>query len=170
MKNLLLALLTLLSFSSYAQMPSKIEPYTSICEEDKSTGFSWINSFWEQANFKKSKYAIVKFTDKEASKMCLSENDKSIKHVSDLYSVTSACYNVRDINIPFSKYSSLMCNEYYSSGTIDSVVCDNSWTKITFNPNGNFIASNVHGNITNNPNKDSIKISVGKCSITDFSK
>ncbi len=160
----------LIPLSSHAEPPSKIEPYTTVCSEEQSSGFSWIGSLWEQVNFRKTKYVIIKLTDRDSLRTSSCQSEQSFKHIFDSDYVIKACYNVRPITTPFSSYSSLMCDEFYSGGSIESIVCKDPITKVTFNPNGNFIASEVHGNIRNSPKKDSIKISVGKCSVAELTK
>ena len=154
-------IILILSLGANAVISSESENYTSLCIEDNSVGFSWLNGSWgESTTFIGSKYIIKKFPYSKAPRMC----DISKAAYNDIR--TYGCYNIKNLGQEFGMFRYQLCTEFWEEGTLNKVRCDNSvWgDTVEFQPNGVFHMSKTDRNLGYADLKDSMYISYGKCS------
>lgn len=171
MKFFFTLIFIIFSFQAVAEMTAKeIKPFTSLCQEEASTGFNWKNGKWHKTNFSEEKLIIKKLPVSQLGQntpFCNSISE-SPKRVTDNIWYREGCYNVRNRNDEYSPVFSTICKEFYKENKFDSISCDTLFgPKIDFSPNGNFIATKVPVNIESAPKGDqkgSLSISVGFCS------
>jgi len=146
------------------------EYFTSLCIEDKSTGFNWRNGDWHQTNFMPNKYIVKKVkidpTPGSDTFQCY-EDMKGKKNLSfdgkKIYDY--GCFNIRDYGDKFTAFYNQLCAQSYDDDeNIKGVDCH----MMNFQPNGAFIKSRFQSSLTSHPKndyKDSLILSVGKCSV-----
>jgi hypothetical protein len=166
----------LVTANAHAEITDKNEHFNILCVEENSTGFNWGNGNWKQRNFKNNKYLAQKLkienpTDtpgkKPESGVCFDSIQYRQESKNNTYDVSWGCYNIRAIGSTFYPYNSEVCREIWEkpeSGTkyLLRVFCNDLY----FNPNGWFHRASLHGATGNKPKddyKDSLVISVGKC-------
>jgi hypothetical protein len=146
--------------------------YSTVCVEEQSTGFNWQNKRWVQTNFKEDTYIVSRiplekyqsFLEARANNLHLC-SDKS-KENSEFEKTTfiNECYSVTRIGQKPAFTDSRMCIEMWESKRLISVECDKHSSKLTFQPTGNFIKQPWHSDLRSDvQNKDSLALSVGKC-------
>jgi hypothetical protein len=162
---------------SVAQAEVDIE-FTSLCIEDKSTGFAWEDGRWEQTNFIVDKYLVTKLDmNKPKSKMnvylCILnyENYKKSKDFESKHR-SQGCYNIRDFGTTMSARGANWCQESSkeqadNTWEIRTVVCDSTYTsaQFRFHPDGIFHRAYIDRDLrATMPGVYSMVISVGTCS------
>jgi hypothetical protein len=167
-----------LLISGSAMALEQDKPYTSLCIGEKSTGFNWTNGKWVKANFDPEKYLAVKLQIEPVTKgnplpesgYCARDIKDQNPWNTDIGEFRSGCYNFRHFGSDIFGHESEVCTEIWRINgpekNLESVHCNKK--KLTFAPNGNFIYPLIHTNINPEPirkNKDSLVISVGKCSV-----
>ncbi len=154
-----------------AQAPPSNAPAIVLCVGEKSTGFSWKHDAWRFTRFKPGKYIVERVTPAAKptaeSLICsLGSQDRDRIETKDGI-IDKACYNLRDFNAPPSPVGSQMCTEHWRKTggalALDSVACN----AIAFAPSGRFHAAQWQsaGLDAKAKHKDSMKITVGRCSI-----
>jgi len=154
-----------------------IDPFTSICIEDKSTGFNWENRGWVAVKFvADEKFIVQKIPPAEykpANGMwhmsCESRQDFNPGNGGK--KVTFGCYNVRKFGRELMPFSSDMCMEIWDGSTLEEINCSKTDPPFFFLPDGAFIRYPRRASIdlSTNPKdnyKDSLSLAVGKCGVT----
>ncbi len=146
--------------------------YSVICVEEKSTGFNWENKNWVQANFKPETYIVSRvpadkyrtLVEARANNVYLCEDNSSEYQKYEKIEFINACYSVTKIGQQPTFLDTNMCSELWESKKLISVHCNKHSSKLTFRPTGNFIKQPWHTDLSSDvPNKDSLTLSVGKC-------
>lgn len=147
-----------------------LAPFTSLCLEDQSNGFGWKRGAWEATQFKADKkYLIQKIAPekyKEMGTLCRAKEAR----VGGNYRVEYGCYNMREMGEEIRGFTSTMCSETWENNALKKISCDEPiiGAQYFFLPDGNYIRFPWHSDIDQNPKdqyKDSLSISVGKCSV-----
>jgi hypothetical protein len=87
--------------------------------------------------------------------------DKTLK-------VQNACYSIVQLGKPMTPATFSPCTEYYEKGKLEVVHCETP-NNLSFSPKGQFIKKPWHSDVSatgKNSKKDSLVLSVGKCSQT----
>ncbi len=147
------------------------KPFSTLCVGEKSTGFNWEQGEWVAVRFKLSKYIISKIQPDSPKAGSCKTTLKNVKSGSfQIWGWTEGCYNIRRMGTEFYPHLTQVCPENWeksgSGHSITYIDCrKKGWV---FRPNGNFIHSSIHVNLDPSPEKnykDSLSISVGKCSV-----
>jgi|LWDU01.1.fsa_nt_gi hypothetical protein len=159
MNRLLLLTILIFSLSVSASISSKNNYYTSLCIEDESTGFNWVDGKWSLANFNNSKYIVKRFP---LSKSPICDVSKAAHNDVRTY----GCYNKKKLGQEFGIFSYQLCTEFWESGKLSKVSCSNSvWgDNIEFQPSGIFHTSKIDRTLKYKDSKGSMYVSHGKCS------
>jgi hypothetical protein len=157
-KGLAIAALLTLScvHGTLSAQQSAPRPFKALCVSEKETGFNWVSGDWVQTNFKAGeKLLIQKIAPKEP--WCKADTKNGMFG-------TSGCYQIKALgSAPSISDIPEMCDEISEKNTLKVVHC----RKISFHPDGRFIRLPEHSDISDNPKngvKDSLALSVGKCS------
>jgi hypothetical protein len=152
-----------------ATSSSKIQPFTSLCIVEQSTGFNWKVDHWERASFKPDQKTIVRKVD-ITSNEAKSDREKQVRCEKEFQYdegfgsvLNKACYLVKEYGKKPLPYDAEMCVEAFQNGVLKEIECD----KFKFVPDGEFIRHSKMEDISSSPaggTKDSIFIEVGKCS------
>ena len=149
--------------------------FTALCVSDQSVGFNWRNNDWKFTHFKPKKYIVQKFEMKPLitipnSGFCLQTYETEAREPirSDTSALVSGCYNYRDMGGKFHPTASKLCYEDWRKDKtdwyLDSVECP----LFKFSPNGHFHLVSLHSNLKPKADyKDSMAVTVGKCSIIE---
>ena len=184
MKRLLLLLLSLCFIGSANAVSSPDDYFTSLCIGEKTTGFNWVDNSWKSVNFNPE---TQKYIAKKVDPAELTDSQCHFSRNSDMYDryftlssnnqpklSTNGCYSIYRFGGPELHFR-FECNEIWSTYArqdeetnpktrkLESVSCE--ITDFRFAPNGWFHTSFVHKNLKAIADyKDSISVSVGKCS------
>ena len=182
MKKLLLLLLLSLGLIGSAGAVSSLDDYsTFLCITEESTGFNWKNNKWKQTNFIPVKY-IVNRVDPASVKVWQCPN--SLDRGDDYYSTsqflsTFGCYSIKrfgeddfdrrfDCSETWTTYEKQNDEKNPKVKKLESVDCNDGSVisqNFAFKPNGWFHTSIFHSMLQReSTSKDSLSISVGKCS------
>ena len=146
--------------------------YSVICVEEKSTGFNWQNKSWVQANFKEETYIVSRipvekyrtFVEARANDVYLCDDRSNENSKYEKTEFINECYSVTRIGQKPTVLDSNMCSEVWESKRLVSVHCNKHSSKLIFQPTGNFIKQPWHSDLlSDEQNKDSLALSVGKC-------
>lgn len=163
-----IGLLLIFCASSLLAQDDKIEGLKAICVREQSTGFNWENGRWVRTNFKPGNQFLIQRLNLEAyaSKPTLEQpalcQIEPVRQIGTT-KISKGCYQINDVGEPPVIFLSEMCDEIVEGKQIVSIQC----RKITFNPDGGFIELPWHADISTSPRnnrKDSLVLSVGKCS------
>lgn len=149
-----------------------------LCIEEHSVGFAWKEKKWSPINYQPTKQLIKRFNTKNSDGACERKLKGNPPTADDIkIGFTKGCYNIREFGKEIWDLESLVCDERWEVGALGEyelmyVNCRQSifTPDIKFKPNGNFHASYVHSDLDDDKTeKDSIYISVGKCSVIEGS-
>lgn len=178
-KNIILLFAFIISAN--AEIVNEKNYYNALCIADKSVGFSWEHSNWKKTNFYTSKYIVQKVKIENPYKHKNTKSSAScFIDIKDMpkpkwYKVKGkekkweyGCYNIRQTGDKFYNHTSELCTEvwkkdYNGKQYLESIDCK----YFKFRPNGWFHQVSINDNTENNPKKDykdSLSISIGKCS------
>jgi hypothetical protein len=146
--------------------------YSSICIEELSTGFNWQNKRWVQTNFKEETYIVSRIpvekyrtlVEARANNVYLCDDKSNENNKYGKTEFINECYSVTKIGQKPTLLDANMCTEVWESTRLISVLCNKHSSKLTFQPTGNFIKQPWHSDLrSDEQNKDSLALSVGKC-------
>lgn len=152
----LLPLGLLFCFGTLSAQQTAPQLFKALCVSDKATGFNWNSGDWVQTNFiPGEKLLIQKIV--ESDPFCKTDVKASMFG-------TKGCYRIKVLGSPPS-FMDLpeTCDEITQKNSLIVIHC----RKISFHPDGRFIRLPSNADISNNPkndDKDSLVLSVGKCS------
>ncbi len=153
---------------------------STLCIEEKSTGFNWANNQWVPTQFKVTRKYLVKKLSLESYKdIQAKEKNKSIfctepkeTKISDeggsFTGFVEVCYENKTVGEESSVFNVSMCTEFWKKGKLERISCDKSIPQFFFHPDGQFIRFPWHSDIQRTAeNKDSLALTVGSCSKVD---
>jgi hypothetical protein len=152
----------------------------TLCIEEKSTGFNWVNNQWVPTQFKVTRKYLVKklpfesykdFQAKTKNKLIFCNEPKETKISDEGNSFTGfveVCYENKIVGEESTILNMSMCSEYWSKGKLEKISCDKASPPFFFHPDGQFIRFPWHSDIQRTAeNKDSLALTVGSCSKVD---
>lgn len=191
MKKIVLMTACLMSVSAWGQTGGKtltektlpLEPYTLICIEEQSSGFSWENGQWKPARFKAGDKYQVRRLDPRTLKDVAATDEPIACRSGDFFTghklesflgedatfIRSACYTIKrfgEKSIPM--FDGEICAEEFTRTELKKVECKS----MHFKPNGAFIKLPVYTSMDLDPKptndyKDSMALGLGTCSTLD---
>ena len=158
---------SIMALPALAQPPS-IPVFKSICVTENETGFKWKSNRWAQTNYRAGdKYLVQKldvasFGGKPRLEKPISCNDNKPQSFGN-WIMISGCYLIKELGTEKSITMAETCDEHFTSGSLLHIQCRD----ITFQPDGGYIGLPARTSISpdlNKTTKDSLVLSVGKCS------
>lgn len=176
MKNSLFLILPLVLLAATAS--AQVKPFKVICIEEKSTGYNWKSGNWVQTNF----IARDKFTIQKIDTNVLSKDSGHHMFCGDggdvLWKLSNGCYQFNELGEKPSALNTRECSEnfHYSSNDRGYIDCPGGVARnhIIFKPDGEFVSFSSSfgvgmaiqdGSAGSDKPRDSITVSVGKCSV-----
>jgi len=191
MKKLLITVLILFSCTiTNAEITSKEERFSLLCEAEKSTGFRWENNDWAKKNWTLERYIITKQdyelssdTDEAEHFMCAYNRQGSFVNTRSSTLYMDSCYMIKKVGEEDDELNYKTCREAWmneSPYALEKVMCkdETDVNGIVFKPNGWFTKYHIAGQVANIPKpvmyqeqvvvkegvKDDMSIYVGRCS------
>jgi hypothetical protein len=176
--------LSLLASDVTAEEPSSI---TIFCKETANTGYQWRKGAWKDTGFVENELMVKKisvaeqgalngqekfFTEARCGNGWMQDSKDTFYPPNREYAMNIGCYYL----YPFGEAPNMLdiveCYETFEAKakSLQQISCRSERMIFHAAPNGMFQAANVHGDITKKPKndyKDSIHLSVGKCSVID---
>lgn len=152
-----------------ALLPVPAQALTVLCVEEGSTGFNWRNGDWVQTNYHLDQFIMKDVSeDPELGTFCSPEPP-----VEDEYGVIKGkrCFNQADVGEEPGVFGTSHCRVYYKPDmtTVRTVYCEGGYAEINFEAPGEFVLTRTYsapdGAMTKSDQRDSLVISVGKCSV-----
>lgn len=148
---------------------ASVPTFSALCVADESTGFNWKDGNWVRTTLKAdSKILVVKIDMAENS--AKPKNERQLRCEAERgfdegfgSVINSACYLVKEMGHKPLPYDAGMCAESFNEGVLKSIECE----RFTFLPDGGFVQYSKSEDVSSLPKdgyKDSIYVSVGKCS------
>lgn len=146
--------------------------YSVICVDEQATGFDWQNKRWIKANFQGETYIVSRIpldkyksvVEARANTILLCSDKSSENRSIDNTDYVHECYSVAKLGTKPTLLDSNMCLEVWENKKLLSVSCNNHSSKLAFQPAGGFIKQPWHSDVRlDEPYKDSLSLSVGKC-------
>jgi hypothetical protein len=157
----LLPLALLCCYGTLSAQQAAVRPFKALCISDKETGFNWKSGDWVQTNFNAGEKLLVQKLAMP-NPFCKEEVKSTFSGVGVFLS--KGCYLINVMGSPPTLlFDTEMCDEFWEEQSIRAIHC----RRFSFHPDGRFIRLPWHSDISNNPkndNKDSLVLSVGKCS------
>ena len=140
-------------------VPFLPEEYTILCIPEEKTALNWENGNWHSVQFKLEKRLIIKSSNNDCSE------ERKTSDVSISYLTTkSVCLNERLMGHDYDNGNSKSCvEEYWKLGKWDTKI--SCYPKIFLKPNGWYHYAHVHPQLAEQPEKNSMFVEVGKCSM-----
>jgi len=149
---------------------------TSLCVESGSTGFNWQRGAWVEASYTPEQLIVreVPLAD-ELGLMCRVRFNRQnlVEGIvrTDYGASRNACYVMHVVGGEPSAADTYACVEYLGDGdAISSVSCQgNVFQSFNFQPSGEWVSTRTYaapdGSATADQNRDSLVLSIGKCSV-----
>jgi hypothetical protein len=175
MRLLPLAVLLIASASHCAEavVTSADATFAMLCTDDKATGFQWQSGAWVWVTFPAEK-EVVQRTLPLLDAVCQYEMAGKTAEYQDMLDTGSGfalgCYNIRNANATFNRLDTKVCFENWSGGALQRVDCSDSYSSLTFAPDGNFQRSRISGDLADSAGATDIRapliIAIGRCVAT----
>lgn len=152
-----------------ALLPVPAQALTVLCVEEGSTGFNWRNGDWVQTNYHLDQFIMKDVSeDPELGKFCSVEPPTE-----DDYGIVKGtrCFNQTEVGDEPSPFGSSHCRVYYKPDmkTVRTVYCEGGYAEVNFQAPGEFVSTRTYSapdvEMGAADSRDSLVISVGKCSV-----
>lgn len=151
-------------------LPTQAAAWTSLCIEDNSRGFNWVEGQWTPVNFTPRQHIIQKIDrSDERSERCYSNLEQFPRNLTETSSMH--CFSIHQVGNSPDQYTIWPCRENtWSDAQVYSVICNEGFSSVRLQPTGEFVMSTIIsvpeyrvGDVSQ-LKRDSLSISVGKCS------
>lgn len=149
---------------------------TSLCVEEQSSGYVWRDGTWLPATYSHDSYIVKPIMPDDPLGYGCHNRIKANGHPTEadpgaVFMQVYGCYTAYLVGDAPSEFDVSMCMQYWHSGVLTVISCASEGAaRYEFEPNGEFLYHRTYAvrvSRTTNAERDSLVLSVGKCSVIE---